>query len=140
MSNVYLFVLFEPQNKRQYSNKLYHLLINRSVALILILDKCVYGFFFNWQNSGVLNYLDFQYFGFERTRRWLFQKCDIYILITITASIPLVVDYYLVPETINRPVVSVSALTLFIRYIYYRNLKFLNNVVMIKTKVLLPQA
>ena len=47
MSNVYLFVLFEPQNKRQYSNKLYHLLINRSVALILILDKCVYGFFFN---------------------------------------------------------------------------------------------
>ena len=62
MSNVYLFVLFEPQNKRQYSNKLYQLLINRSVALILLLDKCVYGFFFNWQNSGVLNYLDFQYY------------------------------------------------------------------------------
>jgi len=62
------------------------------------------------------------------------------MLITITASIPLLVDYYLVPETINRPVVSVSALTLFIRYIYYRNLKFLNNVVMIKIKVLLPQA
>jgi hypothetical protein len=34
---------------------------------------------------------------------------------------------------------GVSALTWFIRYIYY-NSQFLNNVIIIKTKVLLPQA
>jgi hypothetical protein len=45
----------------------------------------------------------------------------------------------LVPEGIIRPVVSVSALTWFIRYIYYWNLQFLNNVIIDKTKVLLPQ-
>ena len=46
----------------------------------------------------------------------------------------------LVPEGIIRPVVSASALTWFIRYIYYWNLQFLNNVIINKTKVLLPQA
>jgi hypothetical protein len=46
----------------------------------------------------------------------------------------------LVPEVIIRPVVSVLALTSFIRYIWYWNLEFLNNVIIIKTKVLLPQA
>ena len=34
----------------------------------------------------------------------------------------------------------VSALTWFIRYIYYWNLQFLNNVIINETKVLLPQA
>jgi hypothetical protein len=45
----------------------------------------------------------------------------------------------LVPGGIIRPVVSVSTLTWFIRYIYNRNLQFLNNVFFIKTKVFLPQ-
>jgi hypothetical protein len=47
-------------------------------------------------------------------------------------------DGLLVPEGIIHPVVSASALTWFIRYIYYRNLQFLNNVIINKTKVLLP--
>ena len=46
----------------------------------------------------------------------------------------------LVPEGIIRPVVSASELTWCIRYIHYRNLQFLNNVINNKTKVLLPQA
>jgi hypothetical protein len=45
-----------------------------------------------------------------------------------------------VPEGIIRPVVGASALTWFIRYIYYWNLQFLNNLIINKTKVLLPQA
>ena len=44
----------------------------------------------------------------------------------------------LVPaEGIMRQVVSVSALTWFISYIFYWNLQFLNHVIIIKTKVLL---
>jgi hypothetical protein len=41
-----------------------------------------------------------------------------------------------------RPVVRVSALTSFIRYMYifYCKLQFLNHVIIIKTKVLLAQA
>ena len=46
----------------------------------------------------------------------------------------------LVHEGIIHPVVSASALTWFIRYIYYWILQFLNNVIIIKTKVLHPQA
>ena len=46
----------------------------------------------------------------------------------------------LVPESIIGPVVNASALTWFIRYIYCWNLQFLNNVIINKTKVLLPQA
>jgi hypothetical protein len=42
----------------------------------------------------------------------------------------------LAPDGITRSVVSASALTRFIRYIYYLNLQFLNNVVIDKTKVL----
>jgi hypothetical protein len=45
----------------------------------------------------------------------------------------------LVSEIIICPVVSVSALTWFIRYMYHWNLQFLNNVIIIKTKVLLPR-
>jgi hypothetical protein len=45
-----------------------------------------------------------------------------------------------VPQGIIRPVISASALTWFIRYIYYWNLQFLNNVIINKTKALLPQA
>ena len=45
-----------------------------------------------------------------------------------------------VPHGIIRPVVSASVLTWFIRYIYYSNLQFLNNIIINKTKVLLPQA
>jgi len=44
-----------------------------------------------------------------------------------------------VPVDVNRSVASVSALPWFIRYIYYRTLQFLNYVIMIKTKVFLPQ-
>jgi hypothetical protein len=41
----------------------------------------------------------------------------------------------------NENVVSVSAMTLFIKYICYWNLQFLNNIITgsIKSKVLLPQ-
>ena len=35
---------------------------------------------------------------------------------------------------------SASSLTWFIRYIYYWNLQVLNNVIINKTKILLPQA
>jgi len=42
-------------------------------------------------------------------------------------------------EGIIRPIVSASALTWLIRYILYRNLQFLNHVIIIKTKVLLPE-
>ena len=45
-----------------------------------------------------------------------------------------------VPQGNIRPVVSASALTWFIRYIYYWKLQFLNNVIINKTKVLRPQA
>jgi hypothetical protein len=44
------------------------------------------------------------------------------------------------PEDIIRPVGNDSTLPWFIRYIYYWNLQFLNNVIINKTKVLLPQA
>ena len=46
----------------------------------------------------------------------------------------------LVPEGIIRPVVSVPTLAWFIRYICYSNLQFLNNVIIITTKDLLPRA
>ena len=45
----------------------------------------------------------------------------------------------LVIEGITHPVVRTLALTWFIRYICYCNLQFLNNVIINKTKVLLPQ-
>jgi hypothetical protein len=46
----------------------------------------------------------------------------------------------LVPRGIIRPVVSVSALTWLSRCICYLYLQFLYNVIIIKAKVLLPQA
>jgi hypothetical protein len=46
----------------------------------------------------------------------------------------------LIPESIIRPVDSVSALKWFIRYIYFWNLQFLNHVIIFKTKVLLLDA
>jgi hypothetical protein len=64
-------------------------------------------------------------------------KFDFYVLITITRLIPLLVDYQS-PEVIILPVVSASSLTWFIRYIYYWNVQFLNNVIMIKKKLLVP--
>ena len=66
-------------------------------------------------------------------------KFDIYVFISITGSILLLVDY-LVFDDIIRPVVSASALTWFIIYFYYWNLQFLNNVIVNKTKVLISQA
>ena len=45
----------------------------------------------------------------------------------------------LIPEGIIRPVVSVSALTCLIIYIYYWNAQYLNNVIIIKFKVHLPR-
>jgi len=50
-------------------------------------------------------------------------KIDIYASIIILGLISLLVD--LVPEGTIRPVVSSSALTWFIRFIYYWNLQFL---------------
>jgi hypothetical protein len=44
----------------------------------------------------------------------------------------------LVPNGIIRSVVSASALTRFIRYIYYWNLQFLNNVIINKAIKVLP--
>jgi hypothetical protein len=46
----------------------------------------------------------------------------------------------LIPESIIRPVDSVSALKLLIRYIYFWNLQFLNNAIIFKTKVPLLHA
>ena len=43
-----------------------------------------------------------------------------------------------VPEGIIRLVVSASVLTWFIRYIFYWNLQFINNVIINKTMVLIP--
>ena len=40
---------------------------------------------------------------------------------------------------IITPVVSASGTDMVIRYIHYQNLQFLNHVIIIKTKVLLPQ-
>ena len=51
---------------------------------------------------------------------------------------PLLVDYYAVGMGIIHSVVSASALALFIKYIFYRYLQFLNHII-IKTKLLLPQ-
>ena len=45
----------------------------------------------------------------------------------------------LVLDGILSPVVSVSAMTKFPRYIYYCNLQFLTNGIIIKTRVLFPQ-
>jgi hypothetical protein len=44
----------------------------------------------------------------------------------------------LASEGINRPIVSIAALTWFIRYISYWNLHFLNIVIITKANVLLP--
>jgi len=44
----------------------------------------------------------------------------------------------LVLEGITRLVVSASVLTWFIRYIFYWNLQFINNVIINKTMVLIP--
>jgi hypothetical protein len=60
----------------------------------------------------------------------LVSKFDIYVFITITAV------RLLVPEGIIPP--SASSLAGFIKYIFYRNLQFLNHVIIIKTQVLLP--
>jgi hypothetical protein len=73
----------------------------------------------------------FKLFSFDLERTWwqLFQKrvmCtqfDIYVLIIITGYHP----------------PSASTLTWFIRYVYYWNLQFLNNVIMIKTTGILHQ-
>ena len=46
----------------------------------------------------------------------------------------------LVPGGNIRPVVRISALTWLTRYIYHWNLQFLNNVIIIEMKVLLPQS
>jgi hypothetical protein len=46
----------------------------------------------------------------------------------------------LVPDGISHQLVSIPSLTSFIRYIYYWNLQFLNNEIIIKTKVLFPQS
>jgi hypothetical protein len=62
-----------------------------------------------------------------------------YLRFYYTRWVDITAGVLLVPEGIIHPVITVSALTWFIRYIYYWNLQLLNNVIIIKTKVLLPQ-
>ena len=62
-------------------------------------------------------------------------KLDSYICITFTESIPLLLGYYS-PRVSSCLVVSVSALSQFLRYItYYWILLFLNNINITKTNV-----
>jgi hypothetical protein len=61
-------------------------------------------------------------------------KLDIYHWIDTSAG------RLLVPEGVIRPVVRDSAMTLFIIYIFYRILRFLNHVIIIKINILFPQA
>ena len=67
-------------------------------------------------------------------------KFDIYVFIAITGGVDTSAGGLLVLEGIIRSVVSVSALTWFIRYIYYWNFQLLNNVIIKETKVILPHA
>jgi len=60
-------------------------------------------------------------------------KLDIYQVVDTSAG------GVLVMEGIIRPVVKTLSLPWFIKYIYYWNWQFLNNVIINKTKVLLPQ-
>ena len=60
-------------------------------------------------------------------------KFDIYHLVDASP------DGLLVSDCIIRSVVSASALAWLIRYIYYSNLQFLNNVMINKTNVLILQ-
>ena len=60
-------------------------------------------------------------------------KLDIYICITFTESIPLLL-WAIIPQKVSScPVVIVSALSQ--RYTYYWILLFLNNIIIIKTNV-----
>jgi hypothetical protein len=84
----------------------------------------------------------FQSFDIERTRWRLFQKR---VLCTKLYIYILSLSRYLCLLTISPPefhpsMVSISALALLIRYIYYWSLQFLNNVISIKTEILLPHA
>jgi hypothetical protein len=87
------------------------------------------------------NYLNYFGFGsdegYSRKARML-TKLDIYVFSTIT-----VVDTSaggaVVPESITRPENGASAPTCFFKYFFfYRNLQFLNYIIIIKLKVLLP--
>ena len=63
----------------------------------------------------------------------VFTTLDIYVFITMTYC-----GLSILQGTTN-PVISVLALTWFIRYINYINLQLLHNVIIIQTKVLDPQ-
>ena len=52
-------------------------------------------------------------------------------------TIFLLAGYVLVPGGMQRPVDCTSALTSYIKYIVYRNLQFLNHVIIVITKVFL---
>jgi hypothetical protein len=81
----------------------------------------------------------------QRTWWRLFQKLVVRIKLDSTFSL-LSLGRYLwwwtifVSDAIIHPVISVSALALFIWHIYYLISQFLNNVIIIRTKVLFPQA
>ena len=64
---------------------------------------------------------------------------DIYICNAITGSIPLLGGLS-VPDGIICPVVSGFGTDMVYHIFFYRNLQFTNHVIIIKTKVLLPQA
>jgi hypothetical protein len=62
---------------------------------------------------------------------------DIYVIVKIWVDTS--DSRLLIPGWIILPVDFVSALTWFMRYVYYWYLQFLNNVIIIKIKILLPQ-
>jgi len=64
---------------------------------------------------------------------WYLRFCYYYLVDTSAGGL-------LAPKDMIRSVVIASALIWFIRYMYYWNLQFLNNVIINKTEVLLPQA
>ena len=65
-------------------------------------------------------------------RRVLRNKLDMYVVIASIGDL-------LIHEDTIRPVLSVTEVAWFIRYICYWNLKFLNNVIIIRINVFLLQ-
>jgi uncharacterized integral membrane protein len=108
---------------------------------ILAITDHVYALWFHFSQT-LLNYLAFQSFNLERTWWSLSQKrvvrtkfnINVFFFIAISGSVPLL-GGLLVPEVITHSVVSVSALPWFIKYIYYWNLQFLNNVIISKRRI-----
>ena len=70
---------------------------------------------------------------------WFLNLISTFLLLSVYRWVDTSAGGLVVPEGIIHQVVRASAMTWFIRYIYYWNLQFLNNVIIYKAKVLLPQ-